>query len=301
MTKDKIDNIGVIYISYDGNISIKYDKKADLFNNIGNFVTMGKSTNLDVDCCYQTPDISYELIHAENKNGVVNYIASRLMNSEIKGNAVLIASSSDHISITNFDILEQIYSQNELVQFVTIDTNNKYETYKCSKLELNEFIKSVLDNSDSGIKKTITSHFNMYGYQLTIFSTSDEGNELNNHGNLIINDFLKTYLEKNKPKKDKYDSEDSDNEKDNDNENKKDSNKLNGKIIILNTFKNNYVDITIPEVKKLCYISTHNLEEQDYQRVHLYLKSLKESDNADEYIVKNRFQYLNEIYYKLVT
>jgi len=232
MTKHTIDKIGVVYISYDGNISIKYDKKCDLFNNIGNFITMGKSTNLDVDCCYQTAEISYELIHAENKNGVVNTIASRIMNAEIKGNAVLIASSSDHISITNFDILEQIYSQNELVQFVTIDTNNKYETYKCSKLELNEFIKSVLDNSDSGIKKTITSHFNMYGYQLTIFSTSDEGNELNNHGNLIINDFLKTYLEKNKPKKDKYDSEDSDNEKDNDNENKKDSNKLNGKIIM---------------------------------------------------------------------
>lgn len=297
MTKHTIDKIGVVYISYDGNISIKYDKKCDLFNNIGNFITMGKSTNLDVDCCYQTPDISYELIHAENKNGVVNTIASRIMNAEIKGNAVLIASSSDHISIEDLSILEKIYSQNELVQFVSIDTNNKYETHKCSKLDLNNFIKSVFNSKDSGIKKTITSHFNMYGYQLTIFSDSDDSNKLNNHGNLIINDFLKTYLNKKKPKKDKYEAEDSDNE----NENEKNKSQLNGKIIILNSFNKNYVDITIPEVKKLCYISTHNLEEEDYQRVHLYLKSLEESDKNDEYIVKNRFQYLNEIYYKLIT
>ena len=46
-----------------------------------------------------------KLIHSENKTGLVNHIASRLMNTEIKGNAVLIASSSDHISLMRYDHL----------------------------------------------------------------------------------------------------------------------------------------------------------------------------------------------------
>ena len=55
-------SINVIYIPVDGNIYIKSDTNEDLFNNIGDFITLSKNNKLDTISLYQNDTHLYELI-----------------------------------------------------------------------------------------------------------------------------------------------------------------------------------------------------------------------------------------------
>ena len=96
-------SINVIYIPVDGNIYIKSDKNEDLFNNIGDFITLSKNNKLDTISLYQNDTHLYELIVNDCKeNQSINKYASKLKNEEIVGNVVLIKQSEDGLeSIDN--------------------------------------------------------------------------------------------------------------------------------------------------------------------------------------------------------
>ena len=154
--------IGAIYIPTDGNIFIKKQSEKDIFNDIGYFITAGKSDKLDVKMCYQTTDITYELIIAADNNDILNLYASRLMSSDVHGNVVLIASTEKLVSIDNYGVIEQIHNQTETLKFVTIDEKHKFNQFTYSTTELNKVINKILC-AETGVKKIQIQHFEIYG------------------------------------------------------------------------------------------------------------------------------------------
>ena len=102
--------IQTIYIPSDGNIFINKHLENEIFNDIGYFITEGKSDKLDTNISYQDNNYTYEVIFSpENKYALNNY-ASRLVHTEIYGNAVLMASNDKIQSIFNLDIINKIYN-----------------------------------------------------------------------------------------------------------------------------------------------------------------------------------------------
>tara|TARA_Y100001954_G_C15815521_1_gene607301 strand:+ start:3107 stop:4069 length:963 start_codon:yes stop_codon:yes gene_type:complete len=315
--------IGAIFIPIDGKFYIKKQEEKDIFNNIGHFITLGKSTRLDTDICFHTEDLTYELITSPDNKDILNTYASDLLSTEIYGNAVLIASKDTFVSIDNFDVISKIRNQNTSVKFVSISDKYQIKQHYYPKSNLRKVINSVLKTDDT-LKIITLKHFEVYGYSLDIYCINDNDSLVNNLATLLLNDFINDHIKSNKEKnktennesKDQNEDEDEDQNEDEENSDKNEDeensdknedekqdnavkniiSKIHGDVIILNKYKDKYIDLTIPEIKKLCYISTYDLEKHDEQKIKSYLEYVSDPEHSEEYVVKNRYQYLNQIY-----
>ena len=185
-------SIGVIYIPVDGNIYIKSHSNTELFNNIGNFVSISKNDKLDTLSLYENDKHLYELIINDNKeNQSVNKFASKLRNEEIIGNVVLIKESDDGIeSIDNLNILNEIEFNLNNIKFVEIDGNN-LKQHICLKTNLNKTIQDLL-NTSTQIKKSCVFNYKLFGYSFEIFSKHDIELEENLNANQLLPSIVKS-------------------------------------------------------------------------------------------------------------
>ena len=311
-------SIGVIYIPVDGNIYIKSHSNTELFNNIGNFVSISKNDKLDTLSLYENDKHLYELIVNDNKeNQSVNKFASKLRNEEIIGNVVLIKESVDGIeSIDDLNILNEIEFNLNNIKFVEIDGNN-LKQHICLKTDLNKKIQEFL-NTSTQIKKSCVFNYKLFGYSFEIYSKHDIELEENANANQLlpsivksedIKEYVSTFKKstaKSTAKSTKEVDKEADEEADEEAKKKeKEQNTIYGKAFIINKDNKNFVNITVNEIKQLLLISKKNMKDIDSEYYNTYIKFLinlnNKTDNVEEtFIVKNRIKTLNDIYNKAI-
>lgn len=313
-------SFGVIFIPTNGDFYLKKFKIDEIFNEIGKFVLNDNTTKLDTKMCYQTSEYSYELIVSPDpEKNILNYYASKLLNIEVYGNAVLIAETTELASIESINIISNILNNRNKCKCVVTNTNGLMTEHI---YPISSIIPNVINHldSDKSIKKTFINKYKLYGYELELYWIDTEDILKNNYISLLLQKEdtieFKSNSDENIPTIEEINAENDDETANDDNENTADDKTaetqtqddippelscIKGTVIVLNKFNGSYVDLSINELKKLLLISTYNIRSLDSKLYDSYINSFEVPDEENPYIVKNRYNYINNVYKKITS